>query len=81
MKYLEFVPEDEINKITHLNALRLWQFDPFKHRPRENCTVGALRAEAAGWDVSIKSTGLIERDRKATGSAELASTSEKIIHG
>lgn len=38
--------EATINAITHENAMRLFKFDPFAHRPREQCTVGALRAEA-----------------------------------
>ena len=37
-------------------------------RPRERCTVGALRAEAADVDVEIKSMGR----RKAEGGAEAA---------
>jgi predicted TIM-barrel fold metal-dependent hydrolase len=49
------VPDDEINKITHENAMRWYRFDPFAHRAREQCTVGALRAEVAGHDVSIRS--------------------------
>ena len=51
------VPDDEVDKMTHLNAMRIFQYDPFAHRPREQCTVGALRAEAAGVDVSMKSSG------------------------
>jgi predicted TIM-barrel fold metal-dependent hydrolase len=50
----ENVPDDEINKITHLNAMRWYSFDPFKHVPREKATVGALRAAAAGHDISIQ---------------------------
>jgi predicted TIM-barrel fold metal-dependent hydrolase len=49
------VPDDELNKITFENAMRWYSFDPFAHRPRERSTVGALRAEAAGHDVSIRS--------------------------
>ncbi len=52
------VPDDEVDKITHLNAMRIFRFDPFAVRPREKCTVGALRAEAADVDVSLKSSGL-----------------------
>jgi hypothetical protein len=37
------VPDHELNKITFENAARWYQFDPFAHRPRERCTVGALR--------------------------------------
>ena len=43
-----------INRLTHENALRIFQFDPFGHRPKEQSTVGALRAEAgrAGIDTA-----------------------------
>ena len=49
--------DDEINQITHLNAMRFFRFDPFSIRPREKCTVAALRAEAEGHDVSIVAKG------------------------
>ena len=51
------VPKEEVDKMTHLNAMRLYKFDPFKIRPRERCTVGALRAEGADVDVSLRSMG------------------------
>ncbi|WP_280343479.1 amidohydrolase family protein [Nocardia abscessus] len=51
----EQVPDDEIDKMTHLNAMRWYNFDPFEHVPREKATVGALRAAAADHDVSIQS--------------------------
>jgi predicted TIM-barrel fold metal-dependent hydrolase len=46
---------EEINKITHQNAMRWYSFDPFAQRGREQSTVRALRAEAAGHDVSTRS--------------------------
>jgi predicted TIM-barrel fold metal-dependent hydrolase len=49
------VPDDELSKITWENACRWYHFDPFAHRSREASTVGALRKEAAGHDVSIRS--------------------------
>ena len=49
------MPDSEIDKITHENAMRWYRFDPFAHRPKEQCTVGALRAEVAGHDVSVRS--------------------------
>ncbi|MEV7737300.1 amidohydrolase family protein [Streptomyces sp. NPDC088921] len=49
------VPDDEINKMTYANAMRWFSFDPFSHVPREQATVGALRAAAAGHDVSVQS--------------------------
>jgi tryptophan-rich sensory protein len=57
MRYLAGVPDDEIDKITHLNAMRNFSFDPFAHRPRERCTVAALRAEAADVDTTPVSHG------------------------
>jgi len=49
------VPASDLDKITYENAMRWYRFDPFRHIPREQCTVGALRASAAGHDVSIRS--------------------------
>jgi predicted TIM-barrel fold metal-dependent hydrolase len=48
------LPDAEINKITHLNAMRHFQYEPFAHIPRDQATVGALRRRAAGWDISVK---------------------------
>jgi len=47
----------DVNAITHENAIRLFDYDPFAIRPKEQCTVGALRAEVAGHDVEIRSSG------------------------
>jgi len=49
------VPDDELNKITFENAMRWFSYDPFVARRREQSTVGALRAEAAGHDVATRS--------------------------
>ena len=46
---------DEVDQVTHENAMRWYSFDPFMHRAREASTVGALRSEAVGHDVSIRS--------------------------
>ncbi len=55
--------ETDIEKISHANAMRLFSYDPFSVLGgREKCTVGALRAQAEGWDVSIVARGI-----KATG--------------
>jgi predicted TIM-barrel fold metal-dependent hydrolase len=51
------VPDGDLNKITYENAMRWYSFDPFARRPKEQCTVAALRAESAGHDVSIKASG------------------------
>ena len=56
-KYLQGLPEDEIHKITHLNAMREFSFDAFTHVPREQATAGALRAQAADVDTALVSYG------------------------
>ena len=44
-KQLEGVPAADAAKITHENAMRIFRYDPFAHRPKERATVGALRSE------------------------------------
>ncbi len=56
-KYLQAVPEEEINKITHLNAMKQFSFDAFTHVPREQATAGALRALATDVDTELVSHG------------------------
>ena len=48
------VPDAQLNKISFENACRWYHFDPFAHRSRQSSTVAALRAEAAGHDVTIR---------------------------
>ena len=60
------LPDEEIDKITHLNAMRHFRYDPFAHIPREEATVGALRRRAEGWDMSIRATAHL-RPMAATG--------------
>jgi hypothetical protein len=42
--------EDVVDKITHGNAMHHFSFDPFATRPRDRCTVAALRSEATDVD-------------------------------
>ena len=51
------LPRADIDRMTWQNACELFHFDPFAHRPREKCTVGALRAEARGVDLSPHKAG------------------------
>jgi hypothetical protein len=46
------LPRETVDKITHLNAMREFSFDPFAILGRENCTVGALRELGKDVDVS-----------------------------
>ncbi len=63
------VNDAEIDKISHANAMRLYNYDPFSVLGgRENCTVGALRSQAEGWDVSI----VARHQGVGNGAADLA---------
>ena len=46
------LPRETIDKITHINAMREFSYDPITLLGRENCTVGALKARAAGVPVN-----------------------------
>jgi predicted TIM-barrel fold metal-dependent hydrolase len=48
---LASLSDEQVSKLTHANAMRHYRFDPFAARPRERCTVAALRAEATDVDV------------------------------
>jgi predicted TIM-barrel fold metal-dependent hydrolase len=63
------VPDDHINKITHENAMRWYSFDPFTHVKQDEATVGALRKQAEGHDVSVmsRSTRVRTPDEKLAG--------------
>ena len=56
---IRHLTDEQIDKITHLNAMRDFNFDPFAHHARADLTVAALRRKAVeqGVDVSVKSSG------------------------
>jgi hypothetical protein len=82
MKDLAHCGETVINAITHENAMRHFQFDPFKVRPRERCTVSALRAEASDVDVETHVGRLVGDDEdqvyRRTASAVFAAAGEGV---
>lgn len=51
------VPDEDIDKICWENACRFYKFDPFQHIAREQCTVSALRAQAADVDTTPRRYG------------------------
>lgn len=59
------LPERVIDKITHQNVFRFYNVDPIAELGRENCTVGALRAQAGHVDTSEVSMG--GRDARVCG--------------
>jgi len=77
MKSLDGVPDDEIDAITHLNAMRHFRFDPFAHRPREHSTVGALRATAADVDITPRSFGKKAPGDRLTKATDIAGVRRK----
>jgi len=56
---LKHLTDTQIDKITHLNAMRFFKFDMFKYTPKSELTVGACRARAKanGVDTTPKSSG------------------------
>jgi predicted TIM-barrel fold metal-dependent hydrolase len=56
---IKHLTDEQIDKITHRNAMRLYDFPMFDHHPRETLNVGALRAQAAaaGVDTTLISSG------------------------
>jgi hypothetical protein len=66
------VPDDEIDAITHGNAMRHFRFDPFSHRPRAESTVGALRDTAADVDIAPRSVGKRPQSTGATDLIDIA---------
>ena len=71
------VPDSDINKITHENAMRWYNSTRSRTCPKEQATVGALRAAAAGHDVSIQG-----RSHQIISAAEkIATYQEKLMAG
>ena len=59
--------DEEIDTITWQNACRFFSWDPFQHTPKEQTTVGALRALATDVDVSRMSRDEWRRRNEAAG--------------
>ncbi len=77
MKYLAGLPDADVNRITHENAMRIFSYDPFASRARDRCTAGALRAEAGDVDVSIAARRAPGEQAKRTHATDLGSLSSK----
>jgi predicted TIM-barrel fold metal-dependent hydrolase len=72
------VPDDEIDKMTHRNAMRWYSFNPFTHIAREQTTVGALRKAAEGHDVSIRALGRHKDTRSGSSFADFAVSAKEL---
>jgi hypothetical protein len=59
--------------MTHENAMRFFHYDPFAHIPKDQATVGALRARATDVDTSPRSSGkVVERPTSPIRIVDLA---------
>ncbi|MET0988519.1 MAG: amidohydrolase family protein [Steroidobacteraceae bacterium] len=79
----DLAPAD-LAKVTHENAMREFHYDPFAVLGRANCTVGALRAQAKGVDISPMVLGSLEGDRgpqKPITSGDIVRQLEKQMAG
>ena len=56
-KTVKDLPEEDIHAITWQNTCRHFQYDPFAQTPKDEATVGALRARATHVDLSLKAGG------------------------
>jgi hypothetical protein len=75
-KSLNGLTDHDVDRITHLNAMNHFHYDPFTTLGgRANCTVGALRLESAGRDVSIQSRLHDGIEKRGTRSVDLLSIS------
>lgn len=70
------IPKDEVDQITHLNAMREWRYDPFSVLKREECTVGALREKAKHVDTAPVSMGGKRAERDADNPVTFAAIME-----
>jgi predicted TIM-barrel fold metal-dependent hydrolase len=69
--------DDELDAISHGNAMRWYRFDPFASIPRAQCTVTALRAAAAGHDVSVRA---MDQGRHAGSGATALEDIQGVVH-
>jgi predicted TIM-barrel fold metal-dependent hydrolase len=61
------VPRAEVDMITHLNAMREFQFDPWSVLAKEETTVGYLRSRAADVPLTFEPPRRRDRSRKDSG--------------
>ena len=59
--------DDDVHQITWSNASRFFDWDPFAHIPKDQATVAALHALAAGVDTTRKSKDEWRKQNEAAG--------------
>jgi hypothetical protein len=75
MKQMADADRHDIDRISHLNAMRHFHYEPFSVIPKEEATVAALRRRAIGHDVSIQSKAKRFQGPSSTKAADLAKMS------
>jgi predicted TIM-barrel fold metal-dependent hydrolase len=65
--------DEEVHKITWENACRFFDWDPFAHMPKEQATVGALRALATDVDTHRMPKAAWRKQNEAAGIGLVAS--------
>jgi hypothetical protein len=72
MPSLEGCSDHDIDRVTHLNAMKHFDYDPFTALGgKERCTVGALRESAKGHDVEIRSVNAANIGKHAALATDL----------
>jgi hypothetical protein len=75
VKQMADADRHDIDRVSHLNAMRLFSYDPFSRIPKGEATVGALRSRAFGHDVSIQSRVKRFQGPSSTRAADLGKMS------
>jgi hypothetical protein len=72
---------EDVAKITHLNAMQHFGFDPFATRDPSTCTAAALRANATGVDVGPRPApeGFVRPSRPLTMTDMLNAASHPML--
>ncbi|MDA8047932.1 MAG: amidohydrolase family protein [Actinomycetota bacterium] len=60
------VSDEEVHKMTHRNAMRIFSYDPFAHVPEDRATVAALRAQATEVDLTFRSSSRLKKTGTGT---------------
>jgi predicted TIM-barrel fold metal-dependent hydrolase len=61
------LPVEDVNRITHANAMRHFSFDAFRHVSPEEATVASLRARASHVELTFQAPHRERRQRPARG--------------
>jgi hypothetical protein len=77
-KQLGGVSDHDVDRITHLNAMKHFSYDPFTAMGgKDKCTVAALRERAAGHDVAIRSTNASNVGKHKSRAVDLGTPTQR----